>query len=91
MKAPFAIARPVVLPLSCIGLLVHSRGADGFATIAAGGGATKLGSRPIVPRRVLILPDSRAKVSEDRDLWHHHLKVTVACSLARAYITLAQC
>lgn len=85
MKAPFVIARPVVLPLSCVALLVFSCGADAFATIAAGGGATKRGSRPIVPRRVLILPDSRANVSEDRELWHHHLKVS-SCMLLGAGI-----
>lgn len=74
-----AITLPLLFPVVCVGLLVFSHGSDAFAGVSAGvpdhGGVTKRDARPIVPRRVLILPDSRAKVSEDKDLWHHHLKV----------------
>ena len=60
-------------------LLISSEGVDAFGVAASprGGGAAKPQShdRPSFPRRVLILPDSRAEVL-DRDLWHHHLKAS---------------
>lgn len=59
--------------------LISSEGVHAFGVAAApvGGGAAKPQShdRPSFPRRVLILPDSRAEVL-DRDLWHHHLKAS---------------
>lgn len=70
---------PRLAAIAVVALLVSSEGVDAFGMAAApgGGGAAKLQShdRPSFPRRVLILPDSRAEVLE-RDLWHHHLKAS---------------
>lgn len=73
---------PVVVFVAAF--LVNGDNADAFAAVSpAGGGAAAVAAaaarhslerRPSVPRRVLILPDSRAEVS-NLELWHHHLKV----------------
>ncbi|CAN0110976.1 unnamed protein product [Pylaiella littoralis] len=47
---------------------------DAFAS--AGNAGTAAATRPRVPRRVLILPDSRANLANP-SIWHHHLKATV--------------
>lgn len=52
--------------------------AFGIAALAVGSGAAAAGdsSNPkSLPKRVTILPDSRAEVS-DTNLWYHHLKAS---------------
>lgn len=68
--------------LVILGFINSSRRIAAFTFFPAGvlpsRGRTFLGAhdtRDSSPGRIIILPDSRAKVSEDMDLWHHHLKV----------------
>lgn len=48
---------------------------DAFAAAVKAG--TAAATRPRLPRRVLILPDTRADLANP-SLWHHHLKVRVS-------------
>lgn len=65
-----------------VALLPSSDRVDAFVmAVASGGGGgaaqPQPQDRPEVPRRVLILPDSRAEVLQ-KDLWHHHLKASTS-------------
>lgn len=68
-----------------LGMLVPNSGVEAF-TLAAASASSKSSTLTGIhegmrksPARVMILPDSRAKLPEDFDLWHHHLKVSMNC------------
>lgn len=70
-----------------VGSLVFSSDFVEAFAVAAGDVASSTKSRLLkersssLPARIIILPDSRARVVDEADLWHHHLKVSSTVTL----------
>ncbi|CAB1111685.1 unnamed protein product [Ectocarpus sp. CCAP 1310/34] len=76
----------ILLSLALLAPQLPSQSADAFAVPSAASPAAA-SPRPKAPRRLLILPDARADLSNP-DSWHHHLKANVVVADKDVEVTI---
>ncbi|CAN0404561.1 unnamed protein product [Ectocarpus sp. 12 AP-2014] len=80
------LPRRILLSLALLAPL--SKSADAFTVPSAAAAAPAAASpRPKAPRRLLILPDARADLSNP-DCWHYHLKANVVVADKDVEVTI---